>query len=167
MPAMVLDARWDVLQLNVGAQWLAATLMPWSAQPPGNSQLNMLDMLIHPHGFTNRLLNFDEVGPVLLSELRRDSAVHPSLSSKVDAFAALLRDRLGPRPFQAHGQYPSEPLLTLKFGTVHGDLSFFRMFSTFGSPQDITLASLRVEHMFAADDLTHAVLRREVGFCNA
>jgi len=32
------------------------------------------------------------------------------------------------------------------------------MFTTFGTPQDITLASLRVEHMFAADEATRAVL---------
>jgi hypothetical protein len=32
------------------------------------------------------------------------------------------------------------------------------MFSTFGTPQDITLASLRVEHVFPADAKTRAVL---------
>jgi hypothetical protein len=36
------------------------------------------------------------------------------------------------------------------------------MFSTFGTPQDITLASLRVEHLFAADEQTLAVLRAQV-----
>jgi hypothetical protein len=36
------------------------------------------------------------------------------------------------------------------------------MFTTFGTPQDITLASLRVEHMFAADDVTRAVIRSQV-----
>jgi hypothetical protein len=36
------------------------------------------------------------------------------------------------------------------------------MFSTFGTPNDITLASLRVEHMFPADDATRAVLNRHV-----
>jgi hypothetical protein len=33
------------------------------------------------------------------------------------------------------------------------------MFTTFGSPQDITLASLRVEHMFAADEATRQLMR--------
>ena len=36
------------------------------------------------------------------------------------------------------------------------------MFSTFGTPQDITLASLRVEHLFAADEHTRAVLNEQV-----
>ena len=43
-----------------------------------------------------------------------------------------------------------------------GELAFFSMFTTFGTPQDITLASLRVEHMFAADEATRAVLVAQV-----
>ena len=39
------------------------------------------------------------------------------------------------------------------------ELAIFSMFTTFGTPQDITLASLRVEHLFAADPATQAVLR--------
>ena len=31
MPAMVMDAAWNVLHMNRGAQWLATTLMPWLA----------------------------------------------------------------------------------------------------------------------------------------
>jgi hypothetical protein len=32
------------------------------------------------------------------------------------------------------------------------------MFTTFGTPQNITLASLRVEHLFPADPATRAVI---------
>ena len=45
-----------------------------------------------------------------------------------------------------------------RFATVHGERAFFSMFSTFGTPQDITLASPRVEHVFPADAETRAVL---------
>ena len=41
-------------------------------------------------------------------------------------------------------------MLTTRFDTPVGELAFFSMFTTFGSPQDITLASLRVEHLCAA-----------------
>ena len=50
------------------------------------------------------------------------------------------------------------PVLTTRFATAHGELAFFSMFSTFGTPQDITLASLRVEHLFAADEWTRTVM---------
>ncbi len=45
--------------------------------------------------------------------------------------------------------------------TVHGELALFSMFTTVGTPQDITLASLRVEHMFAADEATRKVLQAQ------
>ena len=54
------------------------------------------------------------------------------------------------------------PVLTTRFATAYGELAFFSMFSTFGTPQDITLASLRVEHLFAADALTQAVMSKQV-----
>jgi DNA-binding XRE family transcriptional regulator len=57
---------------------------------------------------------------------------------------------------------PSRDLLTSRFATPHGELAFFSMFTTFGTPQDITLASLRVEHMFAGDEHTQAVVMAQV-----
>ncbi len=181
MPAFVLDSLWNVLHFNQGGQWLAATLMPVLAEslaqtaPTGAAggatsnastgtktsaafSLNMLDMLAHPQGFTQNMVNPHEVGPVLLAHLRDDASLQPALAPKVEAFAALLRDRLGAQNLHGGWPYQTAPLLTARFATRHGELAFFSMFSTFGTPQDITLASLRVEHMFAADNRTRAVL---------
>ena len=114
---------------NQAAGQLAGALMPWATDLIQNQPLNMLDMLIHPEGFTK----------------------------------LLLRDRLGNRALHAPWPRVAAPLMTLRFATSHGELAFFRMYSTFGSPQDITLPSLRVEHMFAADEATKNVLLRQVG----
>ncbi len=105
------------------------------------------------------MLNLAEVGPALLAHLRDDASVQPALTPKIEAFAKLLRDRIGGQnPYATwHGQ--AAPVLTSRFATAHGELAFFSMFTTFGTPQDITLASLRVEHMFAADAATLAVLK--------
>ena len=181
MPAFVLDSLWNVLQFNQGGQWLAATLMPSltmglaeslaAAVPVGpasaaatrtSSSLNMLDLLAHPLGFAQNMVNLHGVGPILLAHLRDDASVQPALAPKVEAFAALLRDRLGAQNLHSGWPYQTAPLLTARFATPHGELAFFSMFSTFGTPQDITLASLRVEHMFAADDPTRAVLAQQV-----
>lgn len=163
MPALVIGPHWDLLHLNCGARWLAGTLMPSVTDLIANHPLNMLDMLIHPEGFTKLLVNLDEAGPVFLSELRDDVAVHPQLAPKVEMFAQLLRDRLGGHALHAPGPSVATPMLVLRFATPFGELAFFRMFSTFGSPQDITLSSLRVEHMFAANETTKNVLREQVG----
>jgi MmyB-like transcription regulator ligand binding domain len=86
--------------------------------------------------------------------LRRDAAVEPALASRVEAFASFLRTRLGSTALQQ----PAAPVLTTRFATPHGVLAFFSMFTTFGTPHDITLASLRVEHLFPADEATRAVM---------
>jgi hypothetical protein len=38
--------------------------------------------------------------------------------------------------------------------TVEGELRFLSTFTTFGMPQDITVASLRIEHLVPADATT-------------
>jgi transcriptional regulator with XRE-family HTH domain len=50
MPAMVIDAAWNVLQMNRGAQWLALTLMPWIAQLPQDQSINMHGRHASPRG---------------------------------------------------------------------------------------------------------------------
>ena len=162
MPALVLDAHWNLLQMNQGGRWLAATLLPWAASLPQDAPVNMLDLLAHPQGFTRHMLNLDEVGPALLAHLRDDASVQPALVPRVEAFAALLRSQLGAQALHSGWPRPLAPVLTTRFATAHGPLAFFSMFTTFGTPQDITLASLRVEHMFAADASTRAVLQAEV-----
>lgn len=87
-------------------------------------------------------------------------------SGKVHAFAALLNTRLGrqyvEKKLQKSRLIPTAPVLTTRYATQYGELSFFSMFTTFGTPQDITLESLRVEHMFAADAVTYGVLRERI-----
>jgi len=162
MPALVLDAQWNLLQLNRGGQWLAATLMPPEALATNGGPPNLLDMLVHPMGLTRQMINLDEASPAFLSQLRAEAALQPGLTPKVEALDALLRDRLDGRLPPTTHPVPQAPVLTLRFATPFGELAFFRMFTTFGTPQDITLASLKVEHMFAADDATHAVLLAQV-----
>ncbi len=162
MPAFVLDAQWNLVNANAGAHWLAVTLMPWLADLPPGTKINMLDALVHPEGMTRAMLNVAEVGPVMLAHLRDDASVLPALAPRVEAFAALLRDKLGASQIHSGGPRLTAPVLTTRFSTEHGELAFFSMFTTFGTPQDITLASLRVEHLFAADAATRAVLESKV-----
>jgi transcriptional regulator with XRE-family HTH domain len=162
LPAFVIDAHWNLLKLNRGGQWLAATLMPWTAALAEGTPLNMLDLLVHPQGFASVMLNLSEVGPALLSHLRDEASLLPAIAPKVEVFAASLRERTGVQNPAANVPRFSAPLLTTRFATSHGELAFFSMFTTFGTPQDITLASLRLEHLFAADEATALVMKRQV-----
>ncbi len=71
MPALVLDADWNLLRANRGGRWLAATLLPWTAHLPAATSVNMLDLLAHPDGLTTVILNLAEVGPTLLAHVRQ------------------------------------------------------------------------------------------------
>lgn len=160
LPAVVMDAAWNVLRMNRGSRWLAETLMPWAADLPADAPINMIDLLAHPEGFTRHMVNLDEVGPALLAHMREDATAQPEIIPKVETFAELLRGRKGVHTTNGHAALSAAtPVLTTRFATTYGELAFFSMFTTFGKPQDITLASLRVEHMFAADTRTAEVLR--------
>ena len=162
MPAMVMDAAWNVLQMNRGARWMAFTLMPWIAHLPQDQPINMLDAMLHPDGMTRHMTNLEEVAPAMLAHLRDDASVVPELLPRVELFSAQIQKRIGKKPLPPWPRQMA-PVLTTRFSTVHGELAFFCMFSTFGTPQDITLASMRVEHIFAADDLTRTVIGAQVG----
>lgn len=164
MPALVLDAEWTVVRFNRGGLWLATLLMPFLASRPADAPLNMLDALAHPEGPVRCMTNLAEVGPALLAHLRQEAAATPALMPRVEAFAAVLKAKLGPRPAGfglPSGRLPA-PVLTTRFATPLGELAFFSLFTTFGTPQDISLASLRLEHIFPADEATAAIVRNAV-----
>jgi len=163
LPALVIDAQWNLLRLNRGGEWLAATLMPGIGELTGDAApVNLLDLLAHPEGLAKPIVNLSEVGPAFLARLRHEASAQPALIPKVEAFAALLDRRLDTHPPQNTESGPLAPVLTTRYATRYGELAFFSMFTTFGTPQDITLASLRVEHLFAADASTQAVLREQI-----
>lgn len=160
--ALLLDAHWNVLQQNQGAKRLWSWLLPGMVLADEQSTVNLLDALVHPQGFGARILNLGEVGPALWGQLRNEACALPELTPRVQAFESFLRERMDPRQARSLDALESRPqptpTLTARFATPVGELAFFSMFTTFGSPQDITLASLRVEHMFAADETTRQVM---------
>jgi hypothetical protein len=101
-----------------------------------------------------------------VAQLRQELAGHgvpaPGLTPKLTAIEALIAQRVGSASMAAVAAQPVAPVMTTRFATAHGELAFFSMFSTFGTPQNISVASLRIEHLFAADEATRAVLQAQV-----
>jgi transcriptional regulator with XRE-family HTH domain len=165
-PALLFDASWNVLHFNRGGHWLATLLFPWAASLPVGQSFNMLDALIHPEGMAAAMTNLKDVGPTILARLREETTFQPSLAAKVDAFEQLLRAHWGGRRFtQAPQTNDRSPMLSTRFRTPLGELSFFSLYTTFGMPQDITLSSLRLEYLFPADDTTRHVLEKQLNDC--
>jgi transcriptional regulator with XRE-family HTH domain len=156
-PALVLDSAWTIHMMNAPMRRLAALLMPEriDALLKSTEPLSMLDLMADPDGWLKRLINPAEVAPTARAHLAQISQQHPLLRTRVDrALAAFdgLTSASGPT------LYPPPPLLNSRFSTSVGELKLFSVFSTFGTPQHITLASLRIEHLFAADEATARVL---------
>lgn len=145
-PALVLDPDWNLLEANAGVARLLALLgLPLPAQA------NLLDWLLVDAGFQRCLLNPGEVRAELLTRARREALHLPGVAERLQ--------RLGLQAPAAETSPPSAPLLLTQLRAADGRrLQLFSMFSSFGAPLDVTLASLRVEHLFPADAETAAAL---------
>ncbi len=156
-PAFVLDDAWNLLQANRGTRALLSLLGVDPAALQGG--LNLLQALLAPGGLAGALVNADEVCAEVWQRAQREAMSSPGLRERVDALRPLLPRRLAlraPAP-------PALPLLPTWLRCADGGtLKFHSAFTTFGAPLDITVASLRVEHFFPADEATRARMAQAV-----
>ncbi|KTC39182.1 Cro/Cl family transcriptional regulator [Pseudomonas sp. ABAC61] len=148
-PAIVIDSTWQVLAANRGTQALFQLLgLPGQALGEG---FNLLETLLAPGGFGDCLINAEQMRQVAWQRAAREAGEVPGL-------AALLA-RL-PVPQATEPAELSTPLLLTRVHGPAGELRFLSTFTTFGMPQDITVASLRIEHLIPADEVTWQALTR-------
>ena len=155
-PALVMDDAWNLVQGNRGLQALMGLLGPLGPlggplrAPAGN--LNFLRALLAPGGLASVLVDPLPVCAEVWQRAQREAVHSPALRALCDELRPQVpRRRLTPAPDRA----AAAPLLETALRTVDGDvLRFFSVFTTFGAPLDVTVASLRVEHFFPADDAT-------------
>lgn len=139
-PAIVIDSNWDVIAANTSTGLLLA-MAGVSAQATG---LNLLQTLLCPGGLGDQLANAPEIRAAAWQRAAREAAGNPALAER-------LRDLPPPgSPYEA----AATPLLLTRARTPYGELRFLSTFTTFGMPQDITVQSLRIEHLIPADTQT-------------
>lgn len=157
-PAVVLDADWDVVDSNRGFEWLVRTI---TGADPGSEPLNLIDLVAGSSGFLGRMVNLDEAAAAFLPQLRHEAATNPGLNDRLGEVVAALA-AAGVDPTRWAQQPQAVPVVPLRLASEHGVLAFFTMFTTLGAPQNITVASLRVEHLFPLDEHTQQVLAQQV-----
>ena len=158
-PAWVLDANWNLLQFNRGADVLLATITGRGLSEQDGT-VNILEAVLHPEGLRQAIENFDEVAAHLYHQTRAEAAHSPALSELLGRLASLWPASVtGSHGHRGSSSPPPSPVLSTRLRTPVGALSFFSTFTTFGTPLDITVASLRVEHQFAADEATERAMR--------
>jgi hypothetical protein len=116
--------------------------------------LNLLRATLGPAGLRGLCVNEAELCGELWSRASREAEHLPRLRALLDE----LRPKL--RPW-GKVEPTGLPVLALRLQATYGSvLSFFSAFTSFGTPLDITLASLKVEHLFPADEATRRALAR-------
>jgi transcriptional regulator with XRE-family HTH domain len=153
-PGVVVDRAWNVVAVNspVGAafEWIDPALL----EPPVNAMLGL-----HPRGLAPLIVNLGEVRAYFLERLQRQVAITGGVE-----LAALLEEVTG-YPAPAHEHDPdSDPGPRGILGPIRlrppdgGELSFFSMIATFGTPIEVTTSELVIELAFPADPATAEVL---------
>lgn len=160
-PGVVIDRLWNSVLSNEPAWRMVDGLPDELIGPP----TNVFRVSLHPDGLAPRTHNFFEWSAYLLGQLHRlviltaDSDV-ADLEREVSGYPNVValgswRDR----------QPPEEPPLLVPWrlevgGVLH---SYFTTLTSFGTPQDITLAELAVELFYPANTETEAALRATPG----
>ncbi|MGY2397798.1 MmyB family transcriptional regulator [Pseudomonas sp. SDO5271_S396] len=146
-PAILLGGHWEVLAANASAAVLFGLVgLPADAV----DGLNLLTTLLQTGGLGDHLINAEEIRTLAWQRATREALGNPEL-------AALLTTLPVPASTELPAQLP--PLVLTRIRSARGELNFLSTFTTFGMPQDITLTSLRIEHLIPADEYTWQVMR--------
>lgn len=153
MPAIVIDAAWNIIGGNQGAQHLMGFL-PLGVSLTGESA-----------GLADAILNDDPTNPVILNwmevatwSLLRLQAETSKLGPKSPAYETYKRLASDPRLKQADMISFSDrgPILTTKIKAGEHVLTLLTMLAEFSTVQDVTMSERRVELFFPADEVTKA-----------
>lgn len=149
-PAVVVDQRWNLVDANAGLALLADGIDP-------DLTANVLRASLHPEGLAPRIVNHGEWRAHLLARLRRQISFtgDPELTSLYEEIRAYPCDQ--PEP-EVEFPGPGDIFIPLRLRHRDGELRFFSIMATFGTPLDVTVAELAIESFFPADDHT----RREM-----
>ncbi len=146
-PAILLGSEWQVLAANASTGVLFKLV---GIEPNAADGLNLLTTLLQAGGLGDHLVNAEEIRTVAWQRATREALGNPAL--------AQLLARL-PIPSSTELPDAMPPLVLTRIRSTRGELSFLSTFTTFGMPQDITLTSLRIEHLIPADAPTWQVMR--------
>ena len=147
-PAMALDRHWILIRANEPAIMFFGSI----GLKVGGS---MLDLLTDSPQLRQQIVNWPEVARHVHGRLRTESA-HLGGDPALDAAADRLLDEFDVIPDQ--GAVPLPAIVPTIFRAGETTLSFFSTIAQFGTAEDITLADLKIELFFPADEATRQML---------
>lgn len=152
-PALVLDGEYNVVMGNAGLVRLLDLLgLPGEAML--GQPVNLLRAVFAPGGLRSMCVDEAWLCSEMWARACREAEHLPRLRALLDE----LRPTLQPWTTTATAS-SSLPVLAFRLRAADGrTLSFFSTITSFGTPLDITLASLKVEHLFPTDEVTRQAL---------
>ncbi|HEY1058118.1 MAG TPA: helix-turn-helix transcriptional regulator [Limnobacter sp.] len=147
-PAIVLNADWNLLRFNGGVLRLLNMLgLPASAL---QDEPNLLVWMMSPEGLMEHIINLDEVLPYLVRRLQSEAAHLPHLGALLASISNDWQTKARALPAI------DTPVLVTRFRSRTGEeLAFMTTITTFGTPIDITVESLRVELLYPVNAAAH------------
>jgi transcriptional regulator with XRE-family HTH domain len=157
-PAIVTDLRWNIVMRNeAAARLIAIFIKPDPAKSREDAGVNFMRLMFSPDGLRPYIANWGYTRAALLGRLRREAHANPGSPSHM-----LLGDLGGDHSKNADDELndnsPLDPVLSLELVVDRRRLRLFSAFTTFGTPQDITLQELRIDLSFPADTATREFL---------
>ena len=150
-PTTVIDTRWNLLDANHAALWLAGGVAPHLLQPP----VNIARMSLHPDGLAPHVHDLPAFAGQLLRHMRHTLAVTHDAQ-----LAALVEECERYVPDAEAAASPGDDVVLPMQVTLHGRrLSFLSTITTFGAARDVTLSELSIETLYPADAVTRSVLQ--------
>lgn len=144
-PAIVLDVDWNIVRLNSGVGVLLTLLgiePDFSAGTP-----NLIELMLAPGGLLNHISNKDEVMPYLVRRLQSEAVHLEHLRPLLDSVPTDWRSKAN----RLHT--PESPVLVTRFLSESAEeLAFMTTITTFGTPLDITVESLRIELLYPVNE---------------
>lgn len=151
-PALVMDGCWNLVMANKGLRGLMRLLGVDPAVLDGG-EFNLLRACLMPGGLRHLCANEEEVCAALWQRACGEARHVPALRPLLDELQPHVPRLAAPAPAMT-------PLMHTRLRSSAGELALFSAFTTFGTPLDVTVASLRVEHFFPADAATREALAR-------
>lgn len=160
LPAVVVDRFWNVKMKNKAADLMlglggdAAMLQGLSR---ASGEINLALLTLHPGGLRRYIANWEQAGPAFVRRLKSEALASgdPAMQERFATYIELAGPLLDNEPAPAS----LLPVLPLELDIDGLQLSLFSVFSTFGTPQDITTDELRVETFYPTDANTEQFFR--------
>ena len=150
-PGFTIDRHWSIVMTNQSAAGLLGAL----GMKVGDS---LLDTILHSEMLRLAIVNWDEVARYMLARLRTES-LHYGGDPVLNRAIEKLSEEVGPET--PEGELFLQPVVPTQLRAGDQVLSLISTIAQFGTAEDITLANLRIELMFPADEKTKDLLNSQ------